>query len=419
MPRDLVLEPFVRGMRAGALSALASSPWAPVVAVGSQHQVLLYNPQSLSLLGVIPFLEGEPQVVKFSRSGSILLVGGGQAAKSGKVVLWDVPTGNRITDVGDEFDAVLAADISADQTRVALGGPGKVLKIFSTKDGALIDAVKKHTDWVTAIAYSADNALLASGDRAGGLWVWEAKNNREFYNLAGHKAGITAVAFRGDSNILASSSEDGFIKLWDMNSGKEAKTWQAHAGGVLSMAFARDGKLVSCGRDHLVRVWKADGSQLQQFEAFGDIALHCTFDDEGARVIAGDWTGQIRVWNVSDGKRVGELAADPPPLAEQIDATNKRIITLQNVADQASAEVAAANDALNKSNQDLGAAQNAVATGRKEVEQMQAAVNTANGAAQAAAAAFKAAQDAIATRQAELAKLTQANQQAVAARRGG
>ncbi len=359
MPRDLVLEPFVHSARAGALSALANSPWAPVVAVGSQHQVLLYNPQTLSLLGVIPFLEGEPQVVKFSQGGGILLVGGGQAAKSGKVVLWDVATGNRITDVGDEFDAVLAADISADQTRVALGGPSKVLKVFSTKDGALIDAIKKHTDWVTAVAYSADNVLLASGDRAGGLWVWEAKNNREFYNLAGHKAAITAVAFRGDSNILASASEDGFIKLWDMNSGKEAKTWQAHGGGVLSMAFARDGKLVSCGRDHLVRVWKADGSQLQQFEAFNDIALHCTFDDEGTRVIAGDWTGEIRVWNVADAKRIGELPANPPPLAERIDAANKRIAALQPAAEKAGAEVAAATDALNKSNQDLAAAQSA------------------------------------------------------------
>ena len=136
------------------------------------------------------------------------------------------------------------------------------------RDGALIDAIKKHTDWVTAVAYSADNVLLASGDRAGGLWVWEAKNNREFYNLAGHKAAITAVAFRGDSNLLASASEDGTIKLWDMNSGKEAKTWQAHGGGVLSLAFAHDGRLISCGRDRLVRVWKPDGSQLQQFEAF-------------------------------------------------------------------------------------------------------------------------------------------------------
>ena len=103
--------------------ALAASPWAPVVAVAGQHEVLLYNPESTALLGVIPFVDGEPDVLRFSASGNVLLVGGGQAAKSGKVVLWDVTTGNKITDVGEEFDAVLAADISPDQTRVALGGP--------------------------------------------------------------------------------------------------------------------------------------------------------------------------------------------------------------------------------------------------------------------------------------------------------
>ena len=54
MPRDLVLEPYVRASRAWAVNCLASSPWAPVVSIGGQHQVLLYNPQTLELLGIVP-----------------------------------------------------------------------------------------------------------------------------------------------------------------------------------------------------------------------------------------------------------------------------------------------------------------------------------------------------------------------------
>jgi len=127
MPRDLSLDPVVYTKRPGALMCLAASPWAPLVAVGGRHQVLLYNTSTLDLLGILPFPEGDPYVTAFSRNGSTLIVGGGVSAKSGHVVLFDITTGRRITQVGDEFDAVLATDISPDQSMVALGGPGKVL----------------------------------------------------------------------------------------------------------------------------------------------------------------------------------------------------------------------------------------------------------------------------------------------------
>src|SRR5437660_580966 len=107
----LGLEPVVRTSHASAITALASSPWAPLVAVAGQKQVLLYHSDTLELLGVLPFPEGTPYVLKFSRNGSLLLAGGGRGAKSGRAVVWSVQTGERIFEVGDESDAVLAADI--------------------------------------------------------------------------------------------------------------------------------------------------------------------------------------------------------------------------------------------------------------------------------------------------------------------
>ena len=48
-------------------------------------------------------------------------------------------------------------------------------------------------------------------------------------------------------------------------------------GGVLSIAFTHDGRIVSCGRDHQVKLWGPDGAQLKSFEAFNDIALRAAF----------------------------------------------------------------------------------------------------------------------------------------------
>ena len=113
-------------------------------------------PIRFNLLGVLPFPEGFPAIVRFSHNGSLLIAGGGIGAKLGHVVIWDVVTGRRITEVGDEFDTVLAADISPDQSLVALGGPSRLVKIFSASDGKMICKMKKHTDWVTALCFTPD-----------------------------------------------------------------------------------------------------------------------------------------------------------------------------------------------------------------------------------------------------------------------
>ena len=347
MPRELPLDPVVHTAKANSLTALGASPWAPLVALGGQKQIVLFNTETLEPLGVLPFPEGFPTIIRFSRNGQLILTGGGRGGKSGKVVIWKVETGERIAAVGQEFDQVLAADLSADQQFVALGGPAKLVKIYATKDGRLIHSIKKHTDWVTALSFSPDGKLLASGARHGGVIVWEAAKGKEFNVLAGHKGAVTGVSFM--TGVVASASEDATIKLWDANLGREIKSWSGHKGGVQSVAFSPDGRLVSSGRDKIVRVWDQAGKQLMASEAFGDIALRAEL--AGERVIGGDWSGQVRVWSL-DGKRVGELSANPPPIAERIAVAEKQLAEAQSSVGELQKELAAAEA---KSKADLAA----------------------------------------------------------------
>ena len=307
LPGRLSLQPYSQPSGSTAVTALATSPWAPLVAVGGQQEVLLYNTQSLELVGALAFPEGTPQVLRFSRNGGLLLAGGGVGGASGRVVVWNIRSGERIIEIGSELDEILAADISSDQTLVALGGPQRVVRIYSTETGSLMHEIRKHTDWITAMEFSPDSVLLATGDRNGGLFVWEGWTGREYLTLKGHTKQITRVSWRSDSNILASSSEDTTIKLWEMENGGQVKSWGAHGAGAASVEFTRDGRLFSCGRDKVAKLWDQNGGQQRAFEAFADLALRATYCDETNRAIAGDWTGEIRVWNAADGNRLGGL----------------------------------------------------------------------------------------------------------------
>lgn len=376
MPVDLLLEPTVVPERATAVSALATSPWAPIVAVAGEKQILLYNTNTLELMGVLPFPEGKPEVLKFSRNGSLLLAGGGRGGASGKVIVWNVKTGKRALEVGDELDTVLAADISSDHRLIALGGPQRAVRIYSTKDGQLIHELKKHTEWIYSVEFSPDGVLLATADRNGGMFVWEAFTGREYLNLKGHTKAITEVSWRADSNVLASCSEDGSIKLWEMENGRQVRSWGAHGGGASGVQFARDGRLVSIGRDRVTKLWDQNGKNLKSYSAFADIGLRATICDETDRVIGGDWNGEIRVWNAKDGKQLGNLKANPPSLATRVQTIDQELAKLKAARDQQANTATAIQAAHQKAIADLTAAQKAVTDSQNAVKAVQAQIAT-------------------------------------------
>jgi len=399
MPGKMDLEPLFKTARANAVTSLAASPWAPLVAVGGAKQVFLFNSDSWEPVGVLPFPEGIPHVLKFSRNGSLLLAGGGKGSLLGRVVVWNVLTGERVFEIGNEFDVVLAADISSNQAYVALGGPSRVVRVFSTETGEKLYEIKKHTDWITTLEFSPDSVLLATADRNGGMSVWEAPTGREYLTLAGHQLPVTDLSWRIDSNVLASCSEDSNLKLWEMENGNQVKSWGAGGGGTLSVEFFRDGKLASTARDKVARVWDQTGKQLQAFPAMADLALQVSFTHDAAQVVAGDWLGNVKAWTVADAKETGSFTANPPTLQERIAETTQRIA--QKQAEEAATAKALADAQTNaKQTADrLAQMQKAQADAAAAIKTAQQQKATAEGQVNPTKAALETARKALAAKQ--------------------
>jgi WD40 repeat protein len=361
MPNRMSLEPVIHTEKTTTVTALATSPWAPLAAVAGQKQVLLYNTKSLDLVGVLPFPEGIPHVLKFSRSGQLLMAAGGTGASSGRCIVWNVKTGERVVEVGDEYDTVLGADISGDQTMIALGGPQKMIRVYSAQTGEKLYETKKHTDWITSISFSPDGVLLATGDRNGGTFVWEAETGREYLGLKGHTKRIRGFAWRIDSNVLASASEDSTVRLWEMENGRQLRSIGAHGGGTMGVWFTRDGNIATTGRDRTTKLWNQAGAAIRTFEAFPDLSMQVAFCDETKRVIAGDFTGLVRVWESGDGKRVGELSTNPKQLAALLAQATAQLAVVQVEHKKQADAYAAVQAAYAKTTADV-AAKNALVT---------------------------------------------------------
>lgn len=340
MPENLPLDPSILSARGNGVTALAVNPWSPLVAVAGHKEIALYETNTRDLVGLLPFPEGVAHVLKFSRNGQWLLAGGGRGGQSGKVVVWGVKTGKRVTEVGSEYDVVLAADISPDHTQVALGGPKKIVRVYDTSTGELLYEKNKHTDWITAIEFSPDGVLLATGDRSNGLIVWEAFTGREFYTLPGHTGPVTDVSWSPDSNILASCSEDTTIRLWEMQNGGQIKNWGAHGGGVTAVEFTRDSRIASTGRDNAVKLWDMNGAAIRAFGGLADVGMEVAFDAESDFVLAGDLFGTVHIWNAKDAAVIAQLTTNPPPLAKQLEVTTQGLVAAEAAASQSATALA-------------------------------------------------------------------------------
>ncbi|MDC0143467.1 hypothetical protein OAK45_02915 [Verrucomicrobia bacterium] len=318
------LDPYQRTERTSISTAIAVSPWAPLVAIGSQRQVLLYNTDTLKIAGIIPYPKGYPHSVNFSASGKLLIIGGGRGANLGFSTVWDIIKGQQILTVGEDLDSVLASDISADQRYIAHGGPDRLVRIFSTDTGEMLHKIKKHTDWVTAMRFSPKGKYVASGDRAGGIHVWEAEPGGRASSLMGHRGRITGLEW-ASTNIVISASEDGTAKMWNIDEVRQLKSWTAHSGGALSLRRAQNGNMVTVGRNRRATLWDASGNAKRTFTFTGDIPSTGVPSNDGKLVIGTDWNGEVYVWNAADGKEVTRLALNPAPMADQFIAAQKLV----------------------------------------------------------------------------------------------
>ena len=146
-----------------------------------------------------------------------------------------------------------------------------------------------------------------------------------------------------------------------MENGSPIRRWGAHGGGVESVEFAKDGRLVTTGRDRVAKIWDQNGAMQKQFEPFDDLALRAVFTHDGARVVAGDWRGEVRVWTIADGKRLGSLTSNPPTIAERLDVLRKEVEALGAEEAKLAAAARAANESATRMALDLVAARKSAA----------------------------------------------------------
>lgn len=308
-----------KGERKKAIQALAFSPSAKVIAVGTYGTVQLLDATTRQPVRTLEGVEGKVNALRFSADGAMLFAAAGDAGIGGIAYQWKTADGSLVHKYEGHKDALYALALSPDGQVLASGSYDQKIKLWKVADGTEIKTLTGHNGGVYGLSFRPDGKVLASASADRTVKLWDVATGKRLDTLSQPLKEQSALAFAPDGKTLVAGGADNRIRVWQVSEKAEEGsnplllTRFAHEGAILNLAFSADGKqLVSTAADRTAKVWKAeDVTELHLLEAQPDWSPGLALLD-GGLVALGRLDGSLAFYDSATGK----LATAPKPMAK-------------------------------------------------------------------------------------------------------
>jgi hypothetical protein len=208
--------------------------------------------------------------------------------------------GQRLALAAGEYHPPLALEMLVRLPPVARRrvSDNNTIKLWNTKSGAEVGALRGHTDRVASIAFSPDGRRLLSGSFDGTMRLWDVASAEQLDCFQRHTGWVTCVAFCPDGHRAIAGCYDWSIRLWDLDTGQELHCFEGHRGPVTSLAVSPDGRSFLSGSfDRTMRLWDLDGGQQRCVFRGAQAPVTSVGFTAGGR-LAASWcaNGSMRLW---------------------------------------------------------------------------------------------------------------------------
>ena len=317
------------------VNALAFTPDGKQLVVGGHHELTVWSADTGKLLKRVRTRAERAYDLAFLPDGT-LIVAGGRPGQEGDVRGYDlsaaatteengVPVLDGVNDpkvmVGrllDTSDSVLCLALSDDGKTLAAGGCDRTVHVWDVSKGVgqveLKQAIENHADWVLDVDLSGDGKYLVSAARDKTAKVWNLDAGESVLTFPGHQEIVYGVGVRPDGKLGYSVGADKQLRTWKPDGdGKQVKSSGGHAGDVFKLVLNGPGEmLATASADKTVCLWDADKlAATRTLSGLGDYVFALAFSPDGKRVAGGAYNGEVRIWNVADGKELTAFNASP------------------------------------------------------------------------------------------------------------
>ncbi len=256
--------------------------------------------------------DGPMFAVAYSPNGRTVAACG----QSGKIHLWDIPTGTERTLLGHSAGVQSVAFSSDGQQMVSTGSswaekiPGEV-KVGDATSGQELETfpIEKGIS-VTDAKFSPDRRYLAVPLWNTAVWLIDMET-KQISELSGYGSSVKTVVFSPDSRTVFAGGWGGKIVAWDVATRKITKTLLGHTGDVVGLAVHPNGKLLaSASWDHTIRVWTLDlpaDPKPRVLTEHSGIVNEVTFSPDGSQLASAGEDGAVNVWETKSWKTTTTL----------------------------------------------------------------------------------------------------------------
>jgi WD40 repeat protein len=294
------------------VTAVAFSPDGDQLATSGYHEILVWNTADGTSLRRITNVAERVYSLQYSPDGKLIAVGAGTPAQLGEVKMFSAATGDLIADLARTSDAVFTVAFSPDGKRLATGGADRAIRVYDVSGRKQQLAIEDHADWVMDLAWLPNGSKIVSASRDKTSKVFDARTGDSLVTFNGHAEPVFGVAIAPDGVTAITSGRDKSLRRWNIADAKEVQRITGFGDDVFRVAVTKDGRIFSCSADRAARLHAlAGGKLLKTFSGHADWVYSIAFCAATDRLATGSFDGEVRLWNVADGKSFVKFLAAP------------------------------------------------------------------------------------------------------------
>ncbi len=321
------------------INAVVFTPDSKKLVTGGYHELLVWDIKSGKLKKRIHTRAERAYDLHFLPDGK-LAVAGGRPGQEGDVRIYDLNGKSKMVDgiafmdgVSDKSvflaelvqtnDSMLSLDVSDDGKKLVAAGCDRLVRVWDLGKGVgnakLEHKIENHADWVLSVNFSPNGRYLLTASRDKSAKVWDLQKKESLVTFQGHANIVYGAVMSTNHKLGISAGEDRNLRSWNTEVkskklGKQVRSGGGHAKPIFKLVEYRQGNnhlLATCSADGTVRLWDDNLRSKRTLSGFEDWVYALAISPNGELVAAGGWDGEIRVWQVKDGKLVQEFNASP------------------------------------------------------------------------------------------------------------
>ena len=228
------------------------------------------------------------------------------------VRVWNLSQRGSVTTPKAHTDQVRAIAFSPDGHWVLSGGADRVVRLWDVNTRQPVRVFEGHRRDVFAITVTPDSRRAITAGLDDVIRVWDISSGEQQWAMEGHSYCVRGLAITPDGNRVVSGAEDSVLMVWDLDKGTRLSRFPSDAGEVQAVALTANGtRIVFCDQGGFVHVMElATGKRLLKMGSYGERAWALAITRDDATVIWGTLDRKVYLWDLNNGRQVGEWDSD-------------------------------------------------------------------------------------------------------------